>query len=160
MVGEDEHAGLQVECPTCQRLLTIPKPDDPPKREAAPLPPPKKKLAMRAEDEDEYLDEDGRERRPRKRKKRFRDENPVARRMMERAHAELDEEEVRRRSGGGLSINPGIIQGAISVSLGFLLLVVMYFVGCCPIYGLVVACFLIVGGIVRIILGFTGQGTD
>jgi hypothetical protein len=44
--------------------------------------------------------------------------------------------------------------------LGFVLLAVMFFVGCCPFYGLILAGVLIVGGLVRIVLGFTGQGTD
>ena len=80
---------------------------------------------------------------------------------MDRANAELDEEEARHaREGGGIAVTPGIIAGGISVLIGVLLLVVFICVGFINFYALVLCGLLIVGGGVRVVLSFLGQGVD
>jgi small-conductance mechanosensitive channel len=165
LVAEEIHAGCQVECPNCDRLLTVPRPKPAPKREyaedgttssrssTAPAPPPRKKSQV-VDDEDDDYD------RPRRKKKRN-TVNPTVRRLMDKAHEDLDAEEDRRRQqSGGLAIHPGIIQGIISIILGFLVLIVAFISPCGFFYILIISGVLILGGIVRIVLGFLGQGTD
>jgi len=122
-------------------------------------PPAKKKAKLVDEDEDE-------DRKPKKKKKKKRnygddDEPEHVKSLMAKANAELDEEEARhRREGGGIAITPGIIAGLISILLGIILLVVMVCTGFIWFYGLILCGVLIIGGGVRVVLSFTGQGTD
>jgi len=150
--------------------------DEPPsKRSAAPPPPPKKKKPVVLEDEEEpapakkkakLVDDEEDDRKPKKKKKKKRnygddDEPEHVKRLMAQANAELDEEEARhKREGGGIAITPGIIAGIISMLLGMILLVVMVCVGFFSFYLLILCGVLIVGGGVRVVLSFTGQGVD
>ncbi len=156
LAAEDAHVGLGVECPTCQKALTVPpggKPVAKPASKPAATPPEKKARL----DDDEDAD---RPRRKKKNKVKKGTGGAHAMSLMEKAHADLEEEEARRSRGGGLAISPGIVQGSISVVLGLVVLVVSLFVPCGFMYMLICAGVLILGGIVRIVLGFTGTGTD
>ena len=143
LAAADEHAGAEVACPRCARTLSVPG-GGPKRGRVLDDPPP----------------------RPRRKKKRRRrnygdDDTPDhVRRLMEKANAELDEDEARRSRQGRIAITPGIIAGVLSVILGVVLLAVMLLVGFFTFYLLVVCGLLIVGGGVRAVLSFLGQGWD
>ena len=175
--SEFEYADDPAPPPPKKKPKLVDDDDPPPRKSAAPPPPPKKKPKL-VDDDDERAgpskkkaalveDEDEEDDRPKKKKKKKKrnygddDEPEHVRALMAKANAELDEEEERhRREGGGIHFTPGIIAGLISILLGLTLLVVMVCTGFIWFYGLILCGFLIIGGGVRVVLSFTGQGTD
>lgn len=172
LAAAPEHAGLQVQCPKCDALLTIPAAeaefeyaDDP-----EPAPPPKRKPVLVDDDvppakkKAKLVDE---ENKPKKKKKKPRnygddDEPEHVRRLMDKANAELDEEEARHaREGGGIHFTPGIIGGALAFIIGSLLVVLFI---CLPVpFKFYIICFcgaIALGGLVRCVLSFLGRGVD
>ena len=166
LAAAEEHAGAQVECPTCAKLLTVPKANaEFDYFESAPLPPapppPRKKASLVDKDDEE-------EDRPRKKKKRKRknyddedEESPQVRAMMDKAHAELDEEEERhRRESRGIHFTPGIMAGLGMFLVGSLACVTMVCIGFISIRLIVICAVFAIIGLVRAILAFKGQGID
>lgn len=157
LAAAPEHAGLQVQCPKCDARLTIPAAESEFDYADDPTPPPPKNKAKLVDEE---------ERKPKRRRKqrnsRDDDEPEHVRRLMDRANAELDEDEARRaREGGGIHFTPGLIGGALAFVVGSLLVVLFI---CLPVpFKFCIICFcgaIAVGGLVRCVLSFLGQGVD
>lgn len=147
--------------------------DEPPSRKmATPLPPPKKKPVLVEDDEDEPArgkkkaklvdDEDSKPKKKKKKKRNYGDDDEPehVKALMARANADLDEEEARhRREGGGIHFTPGIIAGVIAFlvgSLGMVLFMCLF-----PNFYVICLCgALALGGLIRAILSFLGQGVD
>lgn len=147
--------------------------DDPPRRSSAPPPPPKRKPKLVDEDEENdrpkkkkaALVEDDEDDRPKKKKKKKRnygddDEPEHVKRLMAKANADLDEEEARHaREGGGVHFTPGIIGGLLAFVIGSLGAIVVI----CVFPNIFLICFcgaIALGGLIRCVLSFLGQGVD
>lgn len=170
--SEFEYADDPAPPPPKKKGPVLVEDDEPPSRKmATPLPPPKKKPVLVEDDEDEPAPGkkkaklvDDEESKPRKKKKKRNygddDEPEHVKALMAKANAELDEEEARhRREGGGIHFTPGIIAGVIAFlvgSLGMLLFMCLF-----PNFYIICLCgALALGGLIRAILSFLGQGVD
>ncbi len=174
LAAAPEHAGLQVQCPKCNARLTIPAAesefeyasDDP-----APPPPPKKKRPVLVEDDEadppakkkaKLVDKEDKPKKKNKKKRNYGDDDEPehVKALMAKANAELDEQEARHaREGGGIHFTPGIVGGGIAFLVGSLLFLLFLCVFAHPI--VLVACGVIaLGGLIRCVLSFLGQGVD
>lgn len=139
LAAAPEHAGKRVKCPRCGELLAVPSPkkkavpvdDDPPRRKRKPKPEPARR------------DDPG---------------DPV-KRLMDRAHAELDEDEATRaREWRPVVFTPGMI-GGTAVFVIFSLLAVLFLL-MFQLY-LAVGCLAFaVLGLARAVLSYLGRGVD
>lgn len=169
LAAAPEHAGKQVKCPRCEKLLTVPRPeadfeypadDDPPAPpppRRGPAPPPKRGTPVDDPPKKAALADE-----PKKQRKKPapRDEEPDhVRRLMERAHAELDADEAKRsREWRPVVFTPGLV-GGTAVFIIFTLLAVLFLL----IFQLYLAigclCFAVLG-LARAVLSYLGQGID
>ena len=149
LAAAPEHAGRKVKCPRCGDVQAVPEPEPveaespPPKRRPAEAPP----KARRRDDEDDEDDEDDDE-----------PQDPV-KRMMAKAHAELDEDEARRkREWRPVVFTPGLI-GGLAVFVVFSLLAVVFLLVLLlyPAIGCLCVAFM---GLARAVLSFLGRGVD
>lgn len=158
LAAAPEHIGRKVKCPRCGDVQAVPEPDPepaesaspPPRKRAAPSPP----KARRRKDEDEDDEEDEED----ENEEDDEPEDPV-KRMMARAHAELDEEEVqRKREWRPVVFTPGLI-GGLAVFIVFCLLAVVFLLMLLlyPAIGCLCLAFM---GLARAVLSFLGRGVD
>ncbi len=137
LAAEEEHAGAEVQCPQCGKVLSVPGGG-----------PKKGKL----------VDDDDPPRRRRRKRRRDDEKADHVKRLMDKAHDELDEEEDRhRREGGGIALTPGIITGGVMFILGAVLFIAAIFVYPC-FWVLVAFGFLALSGLVRLVLAYRGEG--
>jgi uncharacterized Zn finger protein (UPF0148 family) len=147
LAAAPEHAGLQVQCPKCDARFTVPTADDSP-----PRPPAKKKARL--------VEEEGKPKAMRnKQRNSGDDEHDPVQRLMDRAHAELDEQEERhRREGGGVHFTPGII-GGFAVFVVFVLLAALCLLALQLYFAIGCLCVAFLG-LARCVLSFLGRGVD
>lgn len=142
-----EHAGMRVRCPSCGRALAVPVPE-------ADIPPARRKKAVPVDDD-----------RPVRRPKRRPQSPPPApprdpvRQLMDRAHAELEEDEARRaREWRPVTFTPGMIGGVavfiVCSILGVLALAMLQLYLAIGLF-----CFAVLG-LVRAVLSYLGRGVD
>ncbi len=155
LAAAPEHVGRKVKCPRCGDVQAVPEPEPEPVEAAPPPPkkrsgPPPPKARRRDDDEDdEDEDEDEEDDEP---------EDPVER-MMAKAHADLDEDEARRkREWRPVVFTPGLI-GGLAVFIVFSLLAVVCLLALLlyPAIGCLCVAFM---GLARAILSFLGRGVD
>lgn len=126
-------AGATVRCPNCHATLDVPEPGYGLEADDPPAPPPRAESAPG-------------------------DRDPV-RRLMAKAHAELDEDEARRaREWRPVVFSPGLVGG-----LALFVVCSLLAVGSLLLYNLYLAVgllFFAVLGLFRAILSFVGRGVD
>lgn len=145
LAAAPEHAGRRVQCPRCGERLSVPAGDA---EHPAPPPPKPKKAAPAGGD------------RP-KRVKRARPDAPgdPVQRLMDRAHAELDEDEAKRaREWRLVTFTPGMIGGtAVFIICSLLAVLALLVFQLYLAIGLL--CFAVLG-LARAILSYLGTGVD
>lgn len=167
---EFEYADDTPDDPPRARVRAKPIATASPPKPPAPPPAPVKKKPVLVDEEDDppqkkkkarLVDEE----KPKKKKKASRrGGEPLsghAAMYMEKANADLDEEEERhRREGGGIHFTPGIIGGSIAFLVGSILLVICFVICGFNLYVLSACGVLALGGLVRAVLSYMGQGVD
>ena len=150
LAAAPEHVGKRVKCPRCGDMLTVPAAEF---EDAPPPPPPKKKAVLVDED-------DPPPRRKRKPPPAGRDSpgDPV-KRLMDRAHAELDADEAKRaKEWRPVVFTPGMIGGtAVFVICSLLAVLALLMFQLYLAVGLI--CFAVLG-LARAVLSYLGTGVD